>query len=82
MKRGRPALLALDFANGTARRYWPKPGDQRPQSFITQEALLVKPDDVAWETGSEKGRGVLEAFRSGKLPIEALPDVENQPEVA
>ena len=37
----RPALVALDFKELHARRYWPKPGG----GFVTDEAALCAPED-------------------------------------
>ncbi len=69
---GRPPLVALDFQNGTARRYWPKPGDQRPATFITHIGALQKPDDEPWMLGTDEGLALLEDFRLGKLaPLDA-----------
>ena len=67
----KPALLALDFQRGTARRYFPKPTG----GFLTQEAILTKPDGDKWQSGSDEGRAILDAFRTGRLPVEDLPDV-------
>lgn len=71
----KPTLLALDFKARRVRRYFPKPTG----SFLVQEAILTKPDDDKWQSGSEAGLAILEAFRTGRLPVEDLPDV---PEVA
>jgi hypothetical protein len=73
-KPGRPTLIALDFHNKTARRYWPKPGDQRPATFITQEGTLQKPEGEPWQMGSLDGLALLDAFRAGTLPaqVEAI----------
>lgn len=76
----RPTLLAIDFHNLTCRRYWPKPGDQRPQSFITQTGELVKPDDQPWKLGNADGRAMLEDFRTGKLEVQQ--EETQQPEYA
>lgn len=66
-KPGRPTLVALDFRNMTARRYWPKPGDQKPATFLTHVGELRKPDDEPWKMGEQSGLDLLEQFREGKL---------------
>ena len=68
----KPALLALDFKNATARRYFPKPTG----GFLTQQAILQKNTNESWQMGSEQGLAVLEAFRAGRLPVEDLPDAD------
>ena len=64
-----PTLVAIDFHNLTCRRYWPKPGDQRPATFITQTGQLQKPDDQPWKMGAADGLALLEDFRVGKLNV-------------
>lgn len=65
-----PTLVALDFHNCTARRYWPKPGDQRPATFITQTGELVKPEGAPWQMGNAEGLALLEDFRVGNLAVQ------------
>lgn len=69
----RPSLLLIETKKGKVTRYWPKQGDQRPASFITQTAEIYQLNGV-WMLGGEEGLDLLEQFRSGKLdaqPIEA-----------
>jgi hypothetical protein len=72
----RPPLIALDFAAGTARRYWPKPD----KGFLTQTAKMQKEPDVPWMMGSPEGLALLEGFRKGELQVQPLN--EDEPEVA
>lgn len=67
----KPTLLAFDFKACRVRRYFPKPTG----GFLTQEAILTKPEGDKWQTGSEEGLAIMEAFRTGRLPVEDLPDV-------
>lgn len=74
----RPTLLCLDFKQGTARRYWPKPDGH---GFMTQEAKLQKPEGDAWQMGSNDGLALLDDFRLGRLSRQDY-DIEDQPEQA
>lgn len=68
----RPPLIVLDFAAGTARRYWPKPD----KGFITQTAQLIKKPEDVWNMGGEEGLVLLEQFRSGKLDVQPIEEDE------
>ena len=74
MKAVKPALLALDFHNRRVRRYFPK----QTGGFLTQQAVLVKPADEPWKIGTDEGLALLDAFRTGRLPVDDLPDHEPQ----
>ena len=50
----RPVLVALDFKQARARRYWPKPHG----GFVTDDAAL---EGTNW--GSDDGLRALEDFR-------------------
>jgi hypothetical protein len=65
----KPTLLAIDFHNLTVRRYWPKPGDQRPTAFLTQTGQLQKRDEDPWKLGNADGLAMLEDFRTGLLEV-------------
>lgn len=75
----RPTLLCIDTKQGKATRYWPKLGDQRPATFLTQEAAIYQLDGV-WQLGGEEGLAILEQFRAGKLNV--APAADKQPEAA
>lgn len=82
-RHGRPPLVALDFHNLTARRYWPKPGDQRPATFITQTGTLTKEEGTPWQMGNEDGLALIESFRQGELqPAPVQDDYDAEPEAA
>lgn len=72
----RPPLIALDLKAMTARRYWPKPGDQRPATFLTQTAVLIREEGAPWLMGSEQNLALLEEFRTGKLDATPITDEE------
>jgi hypothetical protein len=73
----RPTLLAIDTKNGTARRYWPKLGDQQPASFLIQDAKIY-PLDGVWNLGSREGLELLEKFRRGKLDAAPITEEKEQ----
>lgn len=79
---GRPPLVVLDFNALIARRYWPKPGDQRPATFITQTGTLTKDEKAPWQMGNDDGLALIESFRRGELVATPVDGDEQQPEAA
>ena len=75
----KPTLLAIDTHAGKVTRYWPKIGDQRPATFLTQTAEIYKLDGL-WQLGGADGLAILEQFRAGKL--EAKPHPQEHKEQA
>lgn len=71
--KGKPSLIALDFRNGTARRYKPKPTGG---GFFTQEATVKKETKDPWRLGSDEGLELLEGFRTGQLDVQPITDEE------
>jgi hypothetical protein len=71
----RPTLLCIDTHAGTATRYWPKTGKQRPASFLIQSAKIFKLDGL-WQLGGPEGLALLEDFRAGKLDVEPIDEKE------
>lgn len=80
-KPGKPPLVLIDFINMRATRYWPKPGDQRPATFLTHVGELQKAPNAPWLMGEPAALDLLENFRQGKLSPLTDEDLA-EPEVA